>query len=68
MALPDDSVPRLSDRHLGELQDCVIGRGKFAVRGKAGHFCVAHVTRDDRPQAVKLLATGRVRLHPVGCE
>jgi hypothetical protein len=68
VALSHNAVAGTGNCHLRKLQDSIVGRGKFAVGREARHSCVSQVTRDDRPQAVELLAACCVWLHPVGCE
>ena len=68
MPLPHDAVAGTGDRHLGKLQDGIVGGGNLAVRRQARHLRIAQVTLDDGPEAVELAAAWRVSLHPAGCE
>jgi hypothetical protein len=68
MALPHDAVSSTGDGHLRKLQRSIVSRGKLATRREAWHLCIAQITRDDGPQAVELVAAGRVWLHPVSGE
>jgi hypothetical protein len=68
MALPHDTVAGTGDRHLGQLQDGIVGGGKSAVRRQARHLGIAQITCDDGPQAVELVAAWRVSLYPVSGE
>jgi len=66
--LPHDPIAGTGDRHLGQLQDSVVSRGKLAVRREAGHFRIVQITLDDGAKPVEFVVACRMALHPVGCE
>jgi len=68
MALSNDTIPRTSNRHFRQLEDRVIGDGKLAVGREPGHTYIVAISHNNRPEAVKLLPTRDVRLHPAGGE
>jgi hypothetical protein len=49
MPLPHDAVAGTGDRHLGQLQDGIVSRGKLTVRREAWHLRIAQITCDDGP-------------------
>lgn len=51
-----------------DCHDVLRGGNKLTVCREAGHLRIVQITLDDGPQAVELVATGCMALHPVGCE
>ena len=66
MALANDPVACTGNRHLGKLEDGMIGSGKLTVRREARDVSILEVARYNSAQTIKLSLARGMRLHPMG--
>lgn len=51
------------NNHLGQLKDCVVGRGKPSIGGKLIKLCVFEIALHHRAEIVEFFVARLMRLH-----